>query len=180
MAKIEDRHRQFMVDGQPVATGIAALGDSWACTNPSVGRGGTIAAIHALALRATLRDVGTDDAMAFAKAWDDATLAAVEPWYRATLHFDRSRLNDIEREIDGQSDDTDDPAWDMTRALLFAAGQDPACLRAFLANASMLRSNDEIFGDPALVEKVISLGAGWRDAPGVGPDRAELLAVVAG
>ena len=39
MAKLEDRHRSFCVDGQPVATGVLAVGDSWACTNPSVGRG---------------------------------------------------------------------------------------------------------------------------------------------
>src|SRR6185437_12446671 len=35
MAKIEDRHRTFVVDGHPVATGVVALADSWACTNPS-------------------------------------------------------------------------------------------------------------------------------------------------
>src|SRR3954454_19353288 len=35
MAKIEDRHRSFVVDDRPVATGVVALGDSWACTNPS-------------------------------------------------------------------------------------------------------------------------------------------------
>ena len=44
MAKIEDRHRSFVVDGVPVATGVVALGDSWACTNPSVGRGASIGA----------------------------------------------------------------------------------------------------------------------------------------
>ncbi len=37
MAKIEDRHRSFVLDGRPVATGVVALADSWACTNP-VGR----------------------------------------------------------------------------------------------------------------------------------------------
>src|SRR5690606_31952615 len=36
MAGIEDRHRSLVVDGQPVATGIAAVGDSWAATNPSL------------------------------------------------------------------------------------------------------------------------------------------------
>ena len=39
MAKIEDRYRRFVVDGRPVATGVVVVGDSWACTNPSLGRG---------------------------------------------------------------------------------------------------------------------------------------------
>jgi len=30
MAKIEDRHRNFVVDGAPVATGVLAVADSWA------------------------------------------------------------------------------------------------------------------------------------------------------
>ena len=42
MAKIEDRHRDFTVDGVPVATGVVAVADSWACTNPSLGRGASI------------------------------------------------------------------------------------------------------------------------------------------
>jgi hypothetical protein len=34
-----DRHRRLLVDGRPVATGIAPLADAWACTNPATGRG---------------------------------------------------------------------------------------------------------------------------------------------
>ncbi|MDH3683278.1 MAG: tryptophan 7-halogenase, partial [Acidimicrobiia bacterium] len=49
MANLEDRIRRFVVDGVPVATGLAAVGDSWACTNPSVGRGASMALMHAVA-----------------------------------------------------------------------------------------------------------------------------------
>jgi 2-polyprenyl-6-methoxyphenol hydroxylase-like FAD-dependent oxidoreductase len=180
IAKIEDRHRAFVVDGQPVATGVAAIGDSWACTNPSVGRGTALASMHALALRDTVRDVGLDDPMALAKAWDDATGATVEPWYRATLDFDRSRLRDISRAIDGQPDDTNDPAWELTRALMDAGPKDPDVLRGFFHIVGVTRLADEIFAEPGILEKVIALGAGWRDAPTLGPTRSELLAAVAG
>jgi 2-polyprenyl-6-methoxyphenol hydroxylase-like FAD-dependent oxidoreductase len=50
-----------VVDGEPVITGLAALGDAWACTNPSLGRGASIGLLHACALR-------------------DLLLAAVAPW----------------------------------------------------------------------------------------------------
>ena len=32
MAGILDRYRRFVVNGRPVATGLAAVGDAWACT----------------------------------------------------------------------------------------------------------------------------------------------------
>ena len=66
MAKIEDRIRHFVIDGEPVATGIVALADSWACTNPSVGRGATIGLMHALELRDLLRHTPPDDPAALA------------------------------------------------------------------------------------------------------------------
>ena len=47
MAKIPDRYRRFVVDGAPVATGVVAVGDAWACTNPSLGRGITMGLMHA-------------------------------------------------------------------------------------------------------------------------------------
>ena len=39
MANIPDEHRTFVVDGSPVATGVLAFADSWAVTNPTLGRG---------------------------------------------------------------------------------------------------------------------------------------------
>ena len=42
IAAIEDRHRRFVVDGQPVVTGLVPVGDAYACTNPSLGRGTSI------------------------------------------------------------------------------------------------------------------------------------------
>ena len=60
MAKIEDRHRTFVPEGRPVATGVVALADSWACTNPSVGRGISIGTVHGAGLRDLLHDMPTD------------------------------------------------------------------------------------------------------------------------
>jgi hypothetical protein len=51
MAGIEDRHRRLVVDGEPIAAGVMAVGDAWACTNPSLGRGTSIGLLHARSLR---------------------------------------------------------------------------------------------------------------------------------
>ena len=82
IAGIEDRHRDFVVDGDPVATGVVAVGDAWACTNPSLGRGATIGLLHAGGLRDVLRETGADDHDKLVRRFHEWTTAAVEPLYR--------------------------------------------------------------------------------------------------
>jgi flavin-dependent dehydrogenase len=179
MAKLEDRHRTFTVDGAPVATGVAAVADSWACTNPSLGRGATLGLLQCLALRDTLRSTGIDDPAAFSTAWAHATETVAEPWYRATLSLDRHRLAEISAEIRGEQYRPDGDEWDVIRSLQFASGSDPDCLRAVLAIFGLLRPADEVLAEPGLLDKAMALGGGWRDAPLFGPSRHELLSIVA-
>jgi hypothetical protein len=169
-----------MVEGAPVATGVVAVADSWACTNPSLGRGATLGLMHCLELRDTLRATGLDDPGAFSTAFAAATQAEVEPWYRATLSFDRHRLAEIDAEIRGEPYRPEGGDWDVIQSLLFSAGQDPDCLRAAVSVQGLVRPVDEIFATPGLLEKVLALGSGWRDAERLGPDRSELLSIVSG
>jgi 2-polyprenyl-6-methoxyphenol hydroxylase-like FAD-dependent oxidoreductase len=178
MAKIEDRYRRFAIAGEPVATGVVAVADSWACTNPSLGRGISIGFLHSLALRDLLQATPLDDPVGFARAWDESTTVTVEPWYRATLNFDRHRLADIEAEIRGESYRPDDPGWDIAQGMAMAAGQDPDCFRALLSVAGVLKTPEEALAVPGVFEKVIALGADWRETPVLGPSRDELLATV--
>jgi 2-polyprenyl-6-methoxyphenol hydroxylase-like FAD-dependent oxidoreductase len=175
MAKIEDRHRRFVVGGEPVVTGVVALADSWACTNPSLGRGISMGTVHALALRDLLRASEKDDPARFARAFDEATTATVEPWYRATVSLDRHRLADIDAEIRGETYRTDDPGWEVIQSLQFAAGLDPDCFRAFLNEVGMLERAGEAVARPELGDKVIELGAQRHAGPRLGPTRQELL-----
>jgi flavin-dependent dehydrogenase len=177
MAKIEDRHRTFVVDGTPVATGIAAVGDSWAATNPSVGRGISIGMIHAVALRDLLRD-GPSDAYDRALAWHERTLETVEPWYRGTLAFDEGRLAEIHALLEGREPEPS-PEFEMTHALQSAAGKDPELLRAVLEIASVLTLPEELLARPGVFERVIELGSDWREQQTPGLSREELVAAVA-
>jgi 2-polyprenyl-6-methoxyphenol hydroxylase-like FAD-dependent oxidoreductase len=179
MAKIEDRHRDFEPDGVPVATGVAALADSWACTNPSLGRGASMAVVHALALRDIVRSVELDDPGTFQAAWAQATAASVEPWYRATLLFDRHRLAEIDAVMRGETYAPEGPEWDVIQGLGFAAGQDGDCLRALLSIFGLKGTPDDALSAPGVFDKVVTVGAGWRDAPPLGPSRGELLSIVA-
>jgi 2-polyprenyl-6-methoxyphenol hydroxylase-like FAD-dependent oxidoreductase len=179
MAGIEDRHRDYCPDGSPTATGVASVGDAWACTNPSLGRGATIGFLHALALRDAMRDDALHGPEEFARGFAAATAQSVEPWYRSTLAYDRARLAEAEAEAAGLPFEAD-PIWELTRALTSAAGKDGEMLRARLRIAGLLESVDEVFGTPGIFERVIECGAGWREEPTFGPDRDELLRTIAG
>ncbi len=172
MAKLEDRYRRFVVGGEPVVTGLVAVGDSWACTNPSLGRGVGIGMLHALTLRDLLRKVSPDDPYQLALAWDEATEATVTPWYRATNDYDRHRLAEIDAALAGAATPRDD-GWELTKALLSAAVKDPDALRALQAVFGTLDLPEVALAAPGLLDKVIALGADWRDDPPLGPSAAQ-------
>ena len=176
MAKIEDRHRTFVVDGQPVATGVLPLADSWACTNPSVGRGISIGARHARALRDLLHEP-PDDPKTLSTAWHAATLETVEPWYRTTLAYDSARHEQVTASIEGRPFEPD-PVYEMTMALTVAAMKDPEVMRAYFEIVGALTLPEEIMARPGMFERIIELGGGWRDEQLPGPSREELLATV--
>jgi len=180
MAGIEDRHRAFVVDGRPVATGVVAVGDSWACTNPSLGRGASIGLIHACALRDVLRDTSPDESDKLVHRFDEQTAATVEPFYRGTLWYDRHRLAELEADAAGVPYRTDDPGWAFNLATLAASRADHDVARAYQSLVSMLATPDQVLAEPGMAQKVIELGA---DAPPYqlpGPRRQDLLAAVGG
>jgi flavin-dependent dehydrogenase len=178
MAGIEDQHRDYCPDGSPVATGVVSVGDSWACTNPSLGRGATIGFLHAIALRDAMRGDELDAPEQFARRFAAVTADRVEPWYRATLAYDRGRLAEVDAEVAGQPQAAA-PLWEFTRALTSAAGKDSEMLRARLRIAGLLQPADEVLASPGVVERVIELGSGWRDEPTFGPDRNQFLQTLA-
>jgi 2-polyprenyl-6-methoxyphenol hydroxylase-like FAD-dependent oxidoreductase len=175
MAKIEDRQRTFVVDGQPVVTGLVPLGDAWACTNPSLGRGISIGLMHAVALRDLLRDGPAGDAHGQALQWGALTAERVEPYVADTLEFDRHRLAEIEAIADGRVYETDDVGWALAGALAASAAHDPDLLRGFLDVVAVNRRGLDVLSEPGLAERAIGLA---KPAPPLGPDRAELLAIV--
>jgi 2-polyprenyl-6-methoxyphenol hydroxylase-like FAD-dependent oxidoreductase len=177
ITKIEDRRRRFVLDGAPVATGVLAVGDSWACTNPSLGRGASLGFLHAVALRDLLRTDSAPDPLDLVRRWDTVTETELRPWYDATLFVDRHRLREIEAYIAGEPYEPDDPRWELEKSLQAAAGKDPACLRAVLAIASCLEL-PEVALAGGVAERALELGSDWREEPSLGPNREELLSLL--
>jgi 2-polyprenyl-6-methoxyphenol hydroxylase-like FAD-dependent oxidoreductase len=179
-AGMEDRIRHFVVGGRPVATGMLAIGDAWACTNPSLGRGTSMGLLHAVLLRDVLRTASGERPGDLAVRWSEATAQVLETWYRATLAFDRHRLAEIEGDRLGVPYAGDDPRWTLTKAMGAAAGRDPDVLRAVLEIASMLTLPSEVLRRQGMAERVTAAGAGAPQYPLPGPDRHGLLQAVTG
>jgi 2-polyprenyl-6-methoxyphenol hydroxylase-like FAD-dependent oxidoreductase len=180
MAGLEDRLRRFVIDGDPVATGVVAVGDAWACTNPSLGRGASFAVLHAGVLRDVVREVGVDEHDKLVRRFDDATAATMEPLYRATNAVDRHRLAEIDADIAGVPYRPADPRFAGAKALFAAALNDPDVLRAYVSIASMIATPDEVFATPALRDRILARGMSAPQYPLPGPSRAELLGALDG
>jgi 2-polyprenyl-6-methoxyphenol hydroxylase-like FAD-dependent oxidoreductase len=177
IAKLEDRIRSLVIGGEPVVTGVVAAGDAWACSNPSVGRGASIGMMHGVLLRQRLRDVGLDDAYEFVSAFHQSTADDVEPWFTWTRFGDRHRLAEIEAGISGEEYRPADPAFEIERALSSAVTKDPDCLRIFARAALVVEPLDKALSVPGTEEKIMELGASWREDPVAAPARDELVAL---
>jgi 2-polyprenyl-6-methoxyphenol hydroxylase-like FAD-dependent oxidoreductase len=180
ITKIEDRHRDFVVDGQPVATGVVAVADAWACTNPSRGRGVSIGMLHALALRRLLSEVGLRDAYQFAYAFHRTTTEEVEPWFALTRFDSSHRLAEIDALIRGEIYDPNDRRWELEQALYAAAPLDPDCLRAVVRAGMLVDPLERTMASNGMVDRVMAVGGDWRDRPLAAPDRDHLVALANG
>jgi 2-polyprenyl-6-methoxyphenol hydroxylase-like FAD-dependent oxidoreductase len=175
MSGVIDRYRRLVVDGRPVATGVAMVADAWACTNPVLGRGTTLGLMHARRLRDVAR-AHLDDPRRFATAWDAVTEAELTPWYRETVAENRARLRELEPLHNRRepAHPTQGPEA-LTAALLAAMPHDADLFRVFLAARCCITPLYEAFANDQVVERIREV-ARDRDCPKIpGPNREQLL-----
>ncbi len=177
MGSILDRYRRFVVDGEPVATGFAAVGDAAACTNPSAGRGISIGVLHALGLRDLLRSA-PNDPRDVALRWDAITEGDIAPWYWCQLAADQHRLEQIDAVREGRAEavTTVLPLPPRYEAAARAMPYDADVFRAALETVACLALPDEVFGRPGLWAKVEATARTPTPLPG--PSRSQLLALL--
>jgi 2-polyprenyl-6-methoxyphenol hydroxylase-like FAD-dependent oxidoreductase len=178
MAGIEDRQRRLVLDSVPVVTGLVAVGDAWASTNPSLGRGASIGALHSCVLRDVVAKEGTADPEALVLRFAAETDATVSPYVDSTLSFDRHRLAEIEADVAGVPYEPADQNWAMTRALWAGGRADPVLARALATIGGVQATPAQLLSDPALGRRVAGFLGRSYYAPGA--DRTELLDAVRG
>jgi 2-polyprenyl-6-methoxyphenol hydroxylase-like FAD-dependent oxidoreductase len=172
-----DRYRRFVVDGVPVATGIVSVGDSWACTNPSLGRGIAMGLMQALG---TVEVVGQHLDNPLALAQDAMTEARVTPWYRDTIQIDRARLTRVKAFIEGRPEpEPTDPAARIAKALLVAMRYDADLFRAATEFRSLLALPQEVMARPGVADRILEVASAREAVMPPGSSREELLGMLA-
>lgn len=178
MGGLTDRYRRPIANGRPLLTGIALLGDAWACTNPSLGRGISLGLLHTKCLREVINS-HLDDPLEFAEAWDATTEAKLTPWYRETVEEDRARLHEIETLRNGlEPAPPSDESSVLRGALLTAMLHDPELFRAFLASRAVLTPLSETFAQAGVAERTLELAGEHERMALPGPSREDLLTLL--
>jgi 2-polyprenyl-6-methoxyphenol hydroxylase-like FAD-dependent oxidoreductase len=182
MAGLHNTLRRLVVDGAPVATGLHAIGDSVCTTNPTLGRGLSLALSGAADLVDTIEERG-DDRTALLDALDGLVADRVAPFYEDQAVVDATRLAMLRHTIFG-APAPDRPAAIADRIdylhLRTAALFDPTAFRAFWHVMGMIRRPDEVYADPRVVactRDVLQRHGGVP--PPVQPTREQLLAALA-
>lgn len=153
LAGVLDRYRRFVVDGQPVITGFAAVGDAWACTNPSAGRGLSVGLLHAQVLRDVARRQ-INDPEAFSRDYDAETEREVFPFYRNQIAADRARIAEMNALEEGTPVPAPNP---ITARLLVAASRDADVFRGMLEIAMCVALPQEVIARPHIAAKLAEL-----------------------
>lgn len=182
MARLTNRIRRFVVDGEPVATGLVVVGDAAMTTNPWYGKGCSQAGIAAEALSAALREHGRDR-VAVPLAMDAAMRAELEPHYVASCIQDANRIKLHAAWYDrSEPDPSAAAARDfIMNGLIPATRVDPDVYRAFFRSFNMLDHPDALLADPQVLAAAGAAHATKDDRPAEpepGPPRDELLAIM--
>jgi 2-polyprenyl-6-methoxyphenol hydroxylase-like FAD-dependent oxidoreductase len=185
MAGLHNSLRRLVADGTPVVTGLHAIGDSVCTTNPTLGRGLSLALTGAADLLDVLRHNG-DDRTAQALALDGLVAGHVAPFYTDQAAIDAERLAALRRAVFGAPAPA--PAPDAARAgpgrvtfaqLRTAARFDPVAFRAFWKIMGMIGSPEEVYADPDVVAATREVLRRRRDGPPAAqPTREQLLAAL--
>jgi hypothetical protein len=153
MAGLRNTLRRLVAEGAPVVTGLHVIGDSACTTNPTLGRGLSLALSGAVDLLEVTGQHGHDQT-GQALAMDRLVADHVAPFYEDQAVIDYARL----------------------RA---AAAFDPTAFRAFWKIMGMICPPEEVYTDPHIVARTRQVlrrrGAG---PPMAQPTREQLLAAL--
>jgi hypothetical protein len=154
MAKLLNRIRVFVDETRaPTVLGFHAVGDAHTCTNPLYGRGCSLAMVHATLLADAL-EAHPDDPYLRAILFEATTVAAIEPWYHASVMADRDNRGEP---VADESDPRHFFRSVLRDGLAPAMRTDQRVFRAFLRTFNLLTTPDALMRDGDLITRVIEV-----------------------
>ncbi len=192
MANLNNMHRLTVKDGEPLALGLIAIGDSRVHANPLTGRGCTLAWLCAYALADAARQ-HPDDLRALALAQNSVVENDCAPWLEAQMNqdVDAIEVNRLVREgedpyqVENDDGTTNEKAY---MRCLIRDGLGPASREDFEINrilsrvAHMLDMPKNILNRPETMQKSFECYEQRHDRPPrvEGPSREEMIEILAG
>jgi 2-polyprenyl-6-methoxyphenol hydroxylase-like FAD-dependent oxidoreductase len=170
--------RRLVIEGEPVVTGLLPVGDSVCTTNPTFGRGLSLAAWGASDLVEVLAE-SPDDQVAQALSLDARIAEHVVPYYEDQAKVDEGRLVMLRSAVFGTSVPEPPPGGPQVTfaRLRYASAVNPVAFRGFWSLMGMLKPPNEVYGDPAVIDAVERASAdGFPDDPA--PDASLLAAAL--
>jgi 2-polyprenyl-6-methoxyphenol hydroxylase-like FAD-dependent oxidoreductase len=176
MARLENSYRRLADGDGPVAGGMVLLGDSCMHTNPTAGRGVSVAFAQAEYLALTIG--GATDPLAYTAGFDSWTDAHIGVWYGPQAQADAALARRIQAAVAGQPASPLEPAERLRSAAFLAARTDADIAVALRRMLHLVARPDEVLGNPALVSQLRALLNTHPELTAVaaGPTREELAA----
>lgn len=175
MSRIENRRRKLVDSDGPIVGGIVAIGDAALHTNPTLGRGISMALWHAQHL-AEVAHTAPDDPVAFVdrfSAWTDDHLGV---WFDTQVAADADALDRLDAGLLGERlPPVESPMARFTAAAFLCARHDAVVGRAVASVAHLLAPPATAFGDPVvagLINEFLATGPSLERPTDV-PSRAE-------
>lgn len=178
MARIANRRRRLVDQHGPVAGGVVALGDAALHTNPTLGRGISLALWHAQHL-AEAADEAAVDPVGFVGRFDSWTNDNLGVWYDTQVAADAAGIGRLEAGLRGERlAPVDDPMARFVAAAFVCAQDDNVVGDAVAKVVHLLAPPTEAFGDPAVARRVGAFLSTNPDLerPADTPSRAEFEA----
>lgn len=155
---------------------MVLLGDSCMHTNPTAGRGVSLAFAQAEHLALTIG--GATNPLAYTAEFDSWTDAHIGVWYGPQAQADAAMARHIQAAIAGQPTPPMDPAEQLRAAVFYAARTDADIAVALRRMLHLVARPGEVLGDPAVVSQLPALVSARPalTAAAAGPTREELAA----
>lgn len=181
MSRIENRRRNLVDADGPVVGGLVAIGDASLHTNPTLGRGISMALWQAQQL-ATAASSANDDPIAFVQRFHDWTTDNLGVWYDTQVAADGANLARLAAGLRGERlDPPTDPASRFLAGAFRCAFSDKVVGDAVTAVVHLLASPAVAFADPAVTSVVMAYLATdpQLDRPPDTPDRTHFEQLMA-
>lgn len=180
MSRIENRWRSLVDDNGPIVGGVVALGDAALHTNPTLGRGISLAFWHAQHL-AKVAGTAANDPTQFVQNFHDWTAENLAVWFDAQVAADTAGLARLDAGLRGERlPPSTDPMTRFQVAAIACTEHDAEVGQAVASMVHLLKKPVDALGDPVIagrIQQYLSTNPDLERKPDV-PNRHEFEKLV--